>query len=92
MKPLGKLCIGVVLILSLSPVIQAQTVEESAKGESLEILPVAMVFGLFPRVSTHSITYFAIPQLQVMTIPTDQFTGYLGIFIIFGQYNPNPYV
>lgn len=55
--------------------------------------PIALVFGLFPRVSDNNITYFSIHlPFPGITIEKDKFSGHIGIIFISGIYNPNPYL
>ena len=63
--------------------------KQCIKDQVKDALPVAMVFGFFPRVYNGNITYFGIPQFRWFTIPVDDFQGYNGFFIIYGTYKPH---
>ena len=53
-------------------------------------LPVARVFGFFPHANSEYLVFLEFPSFQIVSIPQEDFQGYIGFIIIFGMYDPSP--
>ena len=83
------LIIGVCLLFfSFIPSVHSITPHD---GNDTPLMLMA-VFGLFPRVYNDTVTFFALPVFHWVSLPLDNFKGYIGIFILYGCYDPNPYI
>ena len=79
------------LLISIIPgVVAYENTQDIREEPTNDILMVARVFGFFPRSNSEDIVYLAVPQFQMASIQKEYFEGYIGFFIIYGTYNPNP--
>lgn len=65
---------------------------EKVEEGDLQSLNKAVVYGFLPQIDDNNITYFGIPQFKWIIIPKDKFEGHIGIFFIFGYWDPSPLI
>ena len=95
MKKILGILVGMLLlvpVLSVSATMNQSLPAINTQSLSSEEKTILMVvFGLFPQVSGNNITFMILPFLWY-TIQKDKFQGHIGRIIIYGFYNPSPYL